>query len=51
MGDALPHSPFTRVLGFEPLPAELGALVAGFVALYAAGSEASKRIATRRVPL
>jgi Mg2+-importing ATPase len=47
----LPYLPFAGALGFAPLPATLIGTVAGIVALYVAGSEATKRVMLARMPL
>ncbi len=47
----LPYSPLAGPLGFTPLPLRLGLLITGIVALYVAGSEATKRVFFRHVSL
>jgi P-type Mg2+ transporter len=46
---ALPYTPFAHVLGFEPLPAPVLAMIAGIVALYVVAAETVKRIFYRAV--
>ncbi|MGJ0515751.1 MAG: magnesium-translocating P-type ATPase [Methylomicrobium sp.] len=48
---ALPYLPFASLIGFQPLPFHLLALLGGIVALYIATAEAAKRVFYRRTKI